>query len=716
MHCVLVNASFYTSSYHLMLATNEIPFVSSLHGRERRTQRNISARDLKSAIKYGQKEVQYRNGVKRWKYTFADVVYITDETSTIEVTSYAVELPLEPVILTSRIKDQVNEARRRVISNPSSITSHTVLLVDMSASMGKSDMNGHKSRSRGVHYFLAENFIANRLYPVEHDKIGGESLSFTDVVTLIEMRESATVVFECEPISWDLYNRFHELREESNTREHGNYFNAFQEAFYLLAKYDHNKCAACLFFFSDGAPSDFYQQSYRCGKGKLKYLDAAFPDNLMDLITSASMKYRDRLTFNAFGFGKNAKDFQIMKDIISVAEKQGSKCQFGYDHSDCSRLSTLMTDTALSLTATRTLLTRLPAENDPGDLVGRVKVAADKEAFSSGIKSDGWTIFTGSHVDKVSLQYREQADGRWVSDWESVRLANPAAVGFAVRKKFFSEGAERIVFQMTEINAKYEAVGMPLVAKISLYKHKQMDGKFLERWHRRFAITQREAAKLARKFSNKMDSLGLDRRIPRVTFLSCSIYNAQDGSVNHSYLAEKQLDPSRYMKWNNNCGGVDGNAQVNVIPYENIDYYHPDSRKLDVLKEEEEEEEEEDGDLSDAETVVAGGKPSGDLMAASGKTMSLQDRVLDADIPQAFSHWTHRFTKRTRLVCDLQGQLSLDDRYPVFELTDPCIHSTSGKWFGRTDRGFRGVQDFFNTHQCNHLCNILGIANDSYRP
>ena len=96
--------------------------------------------------------------------------------------------------------------------------------------------------------------------------------------------------------------------------------------------------------------------------------------------------------------------------------------------------------------------------------------------------------------------------------------------------------------------------------------------------------------------------------------------------------------------------------------------------------------------------------------------MSLQDRVLDADIPQAFSHWTHRFTKRTRLVCDLQGQLSLDDRYPVFELTDPCIHSTSGKWFGRTDRGFRGVQDFFNTHQCNHLCNILGIANDSYRP
>ena len=75
-----------------MLPTNQIPIVSSIHGRERREQRDITKRDLQAAIKYGTKEAQFRLGKIRWKYTFADVVYITDETSTVEVTSYAVEL------------------------------------------------------------------------------------------------------------------------------------------------------------------------------------------------------------------------------------------------------------------------------------------------------------------------------------------------------------------------------------------------------------------------------------------------------------------------------------------------------------------------------------------------------------------------------------------------------------------------------------------------
>jgi len=38
------------------MLTKDMPFVSSLHGRERRNQRNISVRDLKAAVKYGTKE------------------------------------------------------------------------------------------------------------------------------------------------------------------------------------------------------------------------------------------------------------------------------------------------------------------------------------------------------------------------------------------------------------------------------------------------------------------------------------------------------------------------------------------------------------------------------------------------------------------------------------------------------------------------------------
>lgn len=39
-----------------MLATSDMPFESSLHGRERRAQRDVTKRDLQAALKYGTKE------------------------------------------------------------------------------------------------------------------------------------------------------------------------------------------------------------------------------------------------------------------------------------------------------------------------------------------------------------------------------------------------------------------------------------------------------------------------------------------------------------------------------------------------------------------------------------------------------------------------------------------------------------------------------------
>ena len=56
--------------------------------------------------------------------------------------------------------DQHKEAVKRIQKDPRIITSHTALVVDMSASMKKSDMNGHKTRAKGVYYSLAEEFVA----------------------------------------------------------------------------------------------------------------------------------------------------------------------------------------------------------------------------------------------------------------------------------------------------------------------------------------------------------------------------------------------------------------------------------------------------------------------------------------------------------------------------------------------------------------------------
>ena len=79
------------------------------------------------------------------------------------------------------------------------------------------------------------------------------------------------------------------------------------------------------------------------------------------------------------------------------------------------------------------------------------------------------------------------------------------------------------------------------------------------------------------------------------------------------------------------------------------------------------------------------------------------------DIPQAFSCWSHFYTRRQWLVCDLQGVLDTTCSPPLFELTDPVIHSTRGcgEKYGRTDRGKRGVAAFLETHQCSELCRSL---------
>lgn len=138
-----------------MLRTSEVAFNSSLHGRERREQRDIGKRDLQSAVRYGKQEVTFsRNGERRWKYTFGDVVYITDVTSSLEVTSWALELPLASYELPDILLQKYNEAIRRINANPSMIRSHTVLIVDMSASMNKSDMNGHRTRGYSCHALL----------------------------------------------------------------------------------------------------------------------------------------------------------------------------------------------------------------------------------------------------------------------------------------------------------------------------------------------------------------------------------------------------------------------------------------------------------------------------------------------------------------------------------------------------------------------------------
>ena len=100
--------------------------------------------------------------------------------------------------------------------------------------------------------------------------------------------------------------------------------------------------------------------------------------------------------------------------------------------------------------------------------------------------------------------------------------------------------------------------------------------------------------------------------------------------------------------------------------------------------------------------------PNHPVPRATGKLL-----ILNEEVPQAFSHFTYMWSKREKIVCDLQGVLDKSLLQPLFEFTDPVIHykSKSGRKnvFGRTDKGQKGINDFFKTHKCNNVCKALGI-------
>ena len=724
------------------MKTSTIPCISSLHGQERRLQRDICKRDLQAAVKYGEKEEGYphpRTGEKRWKYTFAGIVYITDESSTQEITSWALPIPLNKVEISERMREQYEEAKRRLQSGVETITSHSVFVVDKSGSMKKSDLNGHRTRSRAVYFTIAEEFLAPQLGPC-NSSLWGKFTAFTDVVSIVEMRENATVVIQREPVSWILYNQLVELSELQDARSHGVFYNSLRCAFEMLRK-EHTKCALSLFFLSDGRPSDDWLQKTNAAQGTFGPATL----RIFDLVKQYCKYFDGRLTLVTYGFGKEEAQFTTLEKMIECTKETKVNGAFatGFDGSSLKRaLSSVLT----SLTHTRTLLSRLGSAQAVEDTL----TEAQREAFQEGLESfsatqtsqseisgrsrlnhHDWRIFnnsTSSAVVRKKLEYVKINNGgydSWLPTLVEAPLVHEQATGFAVRKSYFGKGAERIVYMMTEIDKEGYPVGDPLVAKESKFKHRSRDATD---FHKTFIRTQMKAENMAEKFNARLDRLQLSREIPRVEFLRCSVYvhsksgaGPDDSSLAHSFLSEPCIDDRAYCKWNDNAGGIDGIAppavangcdataaattqmtagapqQCEALPVEeeegesdcDDDYEHEQINALSKFE-----------SRAVAECAAAGIDPqvpctaseqaaeptamatAGSRAAAARSTVAAR-RILDSDVPQAFTHFTYQHSKRKLMVCDIQGVLDHGTAgAPVFRLTDPCIHyeSTRGRW------------------------------------
>lgn len=233
--------------------TADSALESTLHDRERREERGIEKVTLQEARRYGMKEKQRKRDIV--KYYYAGHVFVYNERTNKAITSYKYErdrdlyplakgtdteqpdeenkqegssspVPKErkPIKSGTRFTRPIPIEKSKDHDKPGIIgshelistqvqselarwTSHTVIIVDMSGSMREDDVNGARCRSDGVWTTLARNFCRSQLED--------QSSSVYDVVSIVVMRKTATVVVRCEPLTWVLYNKLVDFREVS---------------------------------------------------------------------------------------------------------------------------------------------------------------------------------------------------------------------------------------------------------------------------------------------------------------------------------------------------------------------------------------------------------------------------------------------------------------------------------------------------------------------
>ena len=234
------------------VATSAITFVETEHGRLRRKQRGIDKKDLQAAKKYGRRynNRPRPNGDRTARYVYNDITYIVNEITGEEITCFAKVLELEEVPLTAHMRFDYTRAYLSIRENLHSWTSNSVLVVDTSGSMTESDVWGTRTRLAAVWVAVALDFLATRL------EVGGGGL--TDVISVVTLGETPTVILREEPCSWVLYNKLVKIYSQTLVAPsgHGPFLPSLEIAEALLLRNPNASCAVSLTFLSDGKPSD----------------------------------------------------------------------------------------------------------------------------------------------------------------------------------------------------------------------------------------------------------------------------------------------------------------------------------------------------------------------------------------------------------------------------------------------------------------------------
>jgi len=663
--------------------TSAISFVETEHGRLRRQQRGIDKKDLQAAKKYGSTRSTHPrpNGDPTSIYTYKDIVYITNDITGEEVTSYSVPLELEYVPINDALQREHDQALRTIRSDMNSWLSNTVLVVDRSGSMRCGDVWGTRSRLDAVWVAVALDFLAHRLETGE--------LCSQDVISVVSFSDHVEVLIHEQPASWILYNRILHIYKEKSfpARGHGPYIPSLLVAEDLLTRNSNTKCALAICFLSDGRPSDLM--------GTKAFSREEMNARITEVVGDLAKKFGRRLTFATIGIG-NSHDFDTLRAMVDIASDFGAVGIFRLPSLTCSSIGDAFSSVATSVTTTKSEMTDVATLQQ--QCVRNVLRESRKKASEeiSFVCSDQFWIYKLDNVRR--FVYEESFhDGRRNKALVAASLQHCGAKFVAMHKEAFGEGAERFAYRFFELARDGRTiVGAPLVAKESrLILEEGMGENSRKKFAMQFCEAQQIARSLAAKFNKKMSTRRrIDRATPQVTFLDCSVYQLNDNNLGIlSVLVEERLDYHKWHKWNMNNGYVEGMKASPTFSNEAMRdaMANLNSSDLNDIEEGSEDEDEEDDERNVEHPIV----------------------FTPSEVAQAFSHFTYFVTGRKRLVCDLQG--IFDEKENILKFSDPVIHYYNHRRedrrfvHGRTDRGRKGCAMFFATHHdhCGHLCRLM---------
>ncbi|CAK9072454.1 unnamed protein product [Durusdinium trenchii] len=492
-----------------------VDFIQSQHGQLRQQQRRISSADLKAALQYGRRSETItpygpNKGLLRLKFEYRGMTHITDIDGR-QITCWAKGLALKRVE-TSQIHRETmthwRDHRQFLKENPRSISNHTIFIIDQSGSMKMSDVPGARNRSVAVFTEILLNLMETIVKP---QACGGH-----DAITIMDMRDSTTILLDKEPYDLLTYNKIIDLLqsiEHSQPKGQGNFIPAFEKAHAVVSScLTHNSCNVNVVFLTDGRPSD-QKRRLQFGLGDGLAQSTWVLEQVRSLVKAIARKLQDRgsFTFVAFGAASSGKrSLEFLQHLAEAAKLEGCPSKAIDSETSTAALGSVLTTISTLATAHCTSLT-------PGQSLYPKRLLAIDDGLPLGQQlerykrpnSRDFDVLSKSNDGLSRIVYLKQRDEHGKRVKNQKPFLDPLADGLAILKRPFAQGAERFAFIAREVRHSSNQlacrfVGDWLVAKQSNRLEK---GKPITGFHVMYTKLQTTAARWAKKFNTRLQFL-----------------------------------------------------------------------------------------------------------------------------------------------------------------------------------------------------------------